>query len=54
MKFAATLSLLLSAVSVNALGINCRGSGKCTGLWGPDNVANDLKKAIDGINTGRW
>ncbi|CAG7942292.1 unnamed protein product [Penicillium salamii] len=55
MKFTAVLSLLLPAVAVNAaLGINCRGSAKCSGLWGPDNVANNLKKSIDGIDTNRW
>lgn len=54
MKFSGVISLLLPAVTVNALGINCRGSAKCSGLWGSDNVASNLKNAIDSIDTNRW
>ncbi|KAJ5142874.1 uncharacterized protein N7515_001661 [Penicillium bovifimosum] len=54
MKLATFLAIVLPAISANALGINCRGSAKCSGLYGPDNVANDLKSAIDGIDVNRW
>lgn len=54
MKFASAISLLLPAVSVSALGINCEGSAKCSAIYGTPNAASDIKSAIDGIDTNRW
>ncbi|EAW10839.1 uncharacterized protein ACLA_053130 [Aspergillus clavatus NRRL 1] len=51
---ATTLIMVASALSANALGINCRGSAKCSALWGPSDAAKQLTNVIQGIDTNRW
>ncbi|KAJ3539817.1 hypothetical protein NM208_g5331 [Fusarium decemcellulare] len=46
------LPLATVAASVDALGINCRGSLNCN-LYGA-NVANDMVNLINGIDSNRW
>lgn len=41
------------ATSSSALGINCRGSANCN-TFGDNQVAAQLKHAIDGIDSNRW
>lgn len=54
MRFFTITVASLAAVGANALGINCRGSAKCSGLYGPSDTARSLTNAINGINTSRW
>ncbi|KAM0226666.1 hypothetical protein ACHAPO_012169 [Fusarium lateritium] len=48
------LTLTGAISSTDALGINCRGSSKCSQIWGPDNVARDLTNVINKIDGNRW
>ena len=51
MQFTAALaSMLLLASNAAALGINCQGSGRCTG----GNVATGLRDLIRGNDMNRW
>ncbi|GMG35501.1 unnamed protein product [Aspergillus oryzae] len=52
----ATVFLIVaSALTANAkLGINCRGSAKCSVLWGPSDAAQQLTNVIQHIDTNRW
>ncbi|KAB8221348.1 killer toxin [Aspergillus novoparasiticus] len=47
--------IVASALTANAkLGINCRGSAKCSVLWGPSDAAQQLTNVIQHIDTNRW
>ncbi|CEI60144.1 unnamed protein product [Fusarium venenatum] len=48
------LTLAGAISSTDALGINCRGSSKCSALFGSSSVARDLTNVINNIDENRW